>query len=165
MPIWPFRSRPPKLQDQAFADLAGMFLANPDDPTPGSESLDATRFDFSLDSLGAVDAHLESVRRRDLEGAALMKFVLRCGAYVGEVIRRHSTASPPWHWVDYDEAVRFDPRLAAFDKGLGNIAALWDGADGFCFPLAKVGKYLENGAEDSVRFFAQGIVAGPPARG
>jgi hypothetical protein len=42
--------------------------------------------------------------------------------------------------VDYDEAVRLDPRLAAFDKSLGNIAALWDGTEGFCFPRAKEGR-------------------------
>ena len=36
---------------------------------------------------------------------------------------------------------------------------LWDGQSGFCFPLARVGKRLENGADDSVRVFAQGILA------
>ncbi len=68
MPIWPFRSRQPKLQDEALADLAEMFLSNRDDPAPGCESV-------------------------------------------------------------------------------------------FCFPLARVGKYLENGAGDSVRVFAQAIIA------
>jgi hypothetical protein len=37
MPIWPFRSQQPKVQDEALADLAQMFLSNPDDPTPGRE--------------------------------------------------------------------------------------------------------------------------------
>ena len=36
MPIWPLRSRQPKLQDEALADLAEMFLSNPDDPTPAA---------------------------------------------------------------------------------------------------------------------------------
>ena len=40
MPIWPFGSKQPRVQDDAFADLAQMFLSDPDDPTPGSESLD-----------------------------------------------------------------------------------------------------------------------------
>jgi hypothetical protein len=106
-----------------------------------------------------VDDHLEVMRRRGLEGAALMKFVLRCGAYVGEVIRRHPPAGKPWHWVTYDDAVRLDPRLESIGKSLGTAAVLWDGRQGFCFPLTKVGKYLENGAEDSVRLFAQAIIA------
>jgi hypothetical protein len=136
MPIWPFRSKQPKLQDGAFDDLAQMFIANPEDPTPCGEHLDAARLDFTVDSLAVVDAHLESVRARGLEGQA----------------------------VDYDEAVRLDPRLAALGKSPGTVAVLWDGKDGFCFPLGKVGKYLQNGAEDSVKLFAHMMVVGPPGR-
>ena len=83
MPIWPFGSKQPKVQDEALADLAQMFLSNPEDPTPGSESLDAARCDCSLESLRVVDAHLEAVRAGRLGGPAMMKLVLRCGAYVG----------------------------------------------------------------------------------
>ena len=159
MPIWPFRPRRPEVQDQGLADLAQMFLLNPDDPTPGSESLNVSRCDFNVESLKAVDDHLEVMRHRSLEGEAMMKFVLRCGAYVGEVIRRHSPTATPWHWLKYDDAVRLDQRLAALGGGLGTAAVLWDGKEGFCFPLGKVGKYLENGAEDSVSVFAQAIIS------
>jgi hypothetical protein len=136
-----------------------MFLSDPEDPTPGSESLDAQRFDFTVASLAAMDEHLEVMRHRELEGQALVKFVLRAGAYVGEVIRRQSPAAKPWHWMEYDEALRLEPNLSSFGKALGTVAVLWDGKEGFCFPLAKVGKYLENGAEDSVKFFAQVVLA------
>ena len=159
MPIWPFGSKQPKVQDEALADLAQMFLSNPEDPTPGSESLDAARCNFSLESLRVVDAHLEAVRARRLEGPAMMKLVLRCGAYVGEVVRRRAATGKPWHWITYDEAVTLDARLASLGQGLGTAAVLWDGESGFVFPLARVGRYLENGAEDSVRVFAPGIVA------
>jgi hypothetical protein len=158
MPIWPLRSRQPKLQDEALADLAEMFLSNPDDPTPGSESLDPTPCDYSVESLRAVDDHLEGMRARRPEGEALMKLVLRCGAYVGEVIRRHAPTGTPWHWLTYDDAVRLDARLGSIGQSLGTAAVLWDGREGFCFPLARVGKYLENGAEDSVWVFAQAII-------
>jgi hypothetical protein len=72
MPIWPFRPRQPELQDQGLADLAQMFLLNPDDPTPGSESLNLTRCDFTVESLKVVDDHLEVMRHRSLEGEAMM---------------------------------------------------------------------------------------------
>ena len=113
MPIWPFGSKQPKVQDEALADLAQMFLSNPEDPTPGSESLDAARCDCSLESLRVVDAHLEAVRARRLEGPAMMKLVLRCGAYVGEVVRRRAATGKPWHWITYDEAVTLDARLTS----------------------------------------------------
>jgi len=164
MPIWPFGSRQPRTQDAAFADLAQMFLSDPDDPTPGGESLDVARCDFSVESLRVVDGHLETMRGRRLEGPALMKLVLRCGAYVGEVVRRHAATGTPWHWITYAEAVKLDGRLASLGQGLGTAAVLWDGEGGFVFPLARVGKYLEHGAEDSVRAFALGILGRPTAR-
>lgn len=134
MPIWPFRSKQPRLQDEALADLPEMFLSNPDDPTPGSDSLDPASCDYAIESLRAVDEHLE-------------------------VIRRHSPTGTTWHWLTYDDAVRLDARLGSIDQSLGTAAVLWDGREGFCFPLGKVVKYLENGAEDSVRVFARAIVA------
>ncbi len=49
--------------------------------------------------------------------------------------------------------MRLDARLGSIGQSLGTAAVLWDGREGFCFPLARVGKYLENGAEDSVGVF------------
>jgi hypothetical protein len=164
MPIWPFGGKQPKVQDQAFADLAQMFLSNPEDPTPGGESLDVARCDFSVESLRVIDAHLETLRGGRVQAPAMMKLVLRCGAYVGEVVRRHARTAKPWHWITYDEAVKLDSRLGSLGQGLGTAAVLWDGEQGFFLPLARVGKYLENGAEDSVRVFALGILAKTGAR-
>jgi hypothetical protein len=150
--------RKPKLQDEALSELALMFLSLPDDPTPGSELLDASQLDFSIESLARVDEHLEAMRQRQFEDEALTKFVLRCGAYLGEVIRRQA-ASKQWHWLDYKEAARLSPDIASFGESLDGAAILWDGKDEFCFPLAKVIKYLENGSEDSVKFFAEVMVS------
>ncbi len=160
--MWPFRSKQPKLQDAAMADLAQMFVSYPADPMPCAEFLESAQMDFGLASLGIVDQYLDRVRSEGLEGELLIKFVLRCGAYVGEVIRQHSTRSRQWHWLDYDTAQALDSRLASLGKCLGTAAVLWDGKDGFCFPLAKVGKYLQNGPEDSVKFFAEVLLSGPP---
>lgn len=148
--------RKPKLQDEALGDLAQMFLACPDDPTPGCELLDASRLDFSVKSLGVVDAWLERMRTRPLDDDALLRIVLRCGAYVGEVVRRHS--EKPFHWLDRKGAARQSPSIARLGDGLEIAAVLWDGADGFCFPLGKVAKFLANGREDSVEFFAQVVL-------
>ncbi len=168
MAIWPFRSKPqrqprPQLQDGALAGLSQMFLQDEQNPTPGSELLDVSRFDFTVSSLGALDEHLELMRARGLDEQELATLVLRAGAYAGEVIRRHAPPPKEWHWLDYDQAAAIDPRLASLGKELGTIAVLWDGDGGFTFPLSKVGKFLENGPEDSVRFFAEVIIADSPA--
>ena len=152
MELWPSKKNEPELQDKPLSDLAQMFLSFPEDPTPGSESLDASRLDFSVNSLAIVDQHLEKMRQHQLEDKAFMKFVLRCGAYVGEVIRRQV---PGWHWLKHEDAAKLADAVAKFEKSLPTVAILWDGKKGFWFPLGKIIKYLENGEEDSVKFFAE----------
>jgi len=151
-------SKKPELQDQALSELGQMF-ASPelvaDDPTPGSELLDASRLDFTIESLGFVDDYLDQMRERQLvEGEDdYCKLVLRCGAYVGEVIIRNSKGKT-YHWLDYKGALKIDNSIADFGEGLGGAAVLWDSATGLTFPLGKVQKFLDNGREDSVQFFA-----------
>ena len=165
MGFWPFRSKQPRLQDGAMEDLSLMFLDDTKNPTPGRELLDRPRFDFSVESLAAMDEHLERMRKRDLEGEDLLRFVLRAGAYVGEVIRRHTPPPKQWHWLDFKDAARLSPMIKSLGEGLGTLVILWDGQDEVTFPLGKVGKYLENGSEDSVRFYAMVIISGEIGRG
>ena len=44
---------------------------------------------------------------------------------------------------------------------LGTAGVLW-APNATCFPLGKVCKYVENGREDSVYFFARVALEGPP---
>lgn len=167
MAMWPFRKRQPpvsqpQLQDQALLELSQMFLSNPSDPTPGSELLDPSRFDFSIESLGAMDEHLDRMRSRELSDRDWNSFILRAGAYLGEVIRRHARAPKSWHWLDYEQAAVMQPMVASLEQSIGTSAVLWDGKDEVILPLAKVRKYIQNGPEDSVLFYAQVITAGPP---
>lgn len=150
----------PQVQDHALIGLSQMFLHNPPDPTPGSESLDPARFDYSIESLGAMDEHLEQMRAREFSGRQWQSFILRAGAYVGEVIRRNTPPPKQWHWLDYKQAAELQPTVTSFGRSIGTAAALWDGKDGIIFPLAKVEKYLQNGPEDSVKFYAQVMIAG-----
>jgi hypothetical protein len=154
----PSDSWKPKFQDSGLEGLADMFRSEPEDPTPGAAFLDSNRLDFSVASLAVVDDHLEKMRGEELRGKARIKYVLRCGAYVGEVIRQKSPSPQEWHWLNYDDAVQIDSKLARQGKVLETIVALWDGNKGLCFPLAKVVKFLENGREDSVKFFAEVLI-------
>lgn len=156
-------SRKPELQDEALSELGQMF-ASPeaviDDPTPGTELLDPTRLNFTVESLAFVDDFLEQMRARGLEedGDDYYKLVLRCGAYIGEVIRRNATTRT-YHWLDYKGGLMISPKIADFGESLGSMAILWDSATGLTFPLGKVQKFLDNGREDSVQFFAKVILA------
>lgn len=160
-----FSSRPP-LQDQALGELAVMFQTPAvvaDDPTPGTELLNPRALDFTVGSLGEVDDFLEKMRKRDLDDDAYVKLVLRCGAYVGEVILRNSK-DKTYHWLDYQGALEVNKDLADFGESLGTTAVLWDNTSGLTFPLGKVMKFLENGPEDSVHFFAKAILGKTSAK-
>lgn len=148
-----------KLQDKALSELAEMFASSKlvaYDPTPGAKLLDPSRLDFTVKSLRFVDDYLAKMRKQRLpeDGDDYCKLVLRCGAYVGEVILRNSK-SKTYHWLDWKGALRINKEIADFGETLGGAAVLWDSNDGLTFPLGKVQKFLDNGREDSVQFFAK----------
>jgi len=143
----------PDNEDQALGELATMFFADDAEPTPGRELLDPSKLDFSLLSLGHVDDYLETVRARSLSDRDRHVVVLRAGAYVGEVIRRHAE-SRSYHWLSRDAAIRLRPSIAEMPgPPVGTMAVLRAG-NKLAFPLAKVAGFLENGREDSVQIFA-----------
>ena len=150
--------RTPVFHDQAFEELAEMLWLDEEQPTHKRELLDPSVLDFSLHSLAHVDDYLDAVRSDAIEGEVMMRVVLRAGAYVGEVVRRHSKTE--YHWVDYAQAARESRMVKDVGMYLGTMGVLRASADTMCFPLGKVCKFLEAGREDSVHFFAQAIIEG-----
>lgn len=108
---------------------------------------------------GALRGQLEGtgVHNRLICYGFYFKLVMRCGAYVGEVIRRN-TPKAAFHWLDYKGAVTIDKSIADYGESLGGAAVLWDSNSGLWFPLAKVQKFLDNGRGDSVQFFAVVVI-------
>jgi|GEM_PF-1409553 len=158
MGFWPFSKSTPKFQDKALEEMAQLYLTKSD--TPGSELLNSSKLDFSEESLVIIDQYLAVMRQKNLEGESLMKFVFRCGAYVGEVVRRNAKDSE-YHWIDFPTAAKLDKdkHIASLAEGLGTVAILWDGKREFWFPFGKVIKFLQNGQEDSVKHFARFIIS------
>ena len=117
-----------KLQDKALSELAQMFALPElvvDDPTPGAELPDSARLDFSVKSLKFVDDYLVRMRKRRLteDSEDYCKLVLRCGAYVGEVVLRNARGTH-FHWLDYKGALKINESIADFGENLGSAAAL-----------------------------------------
>lgn len=145
---------PVVVSNKPLQDLSVMFFDDQKDPTPDVEVLIKEKLDFSIESLSHVEEYLGHVRKHSYKGRQVTSVVLRSGAYVGEVIRRHAK-SKQWHWLAYAEAIKLSPEIAKIGKDLGTAAVLWDSKHGFSFPLGKVMKYLQNGEGDSVKFYAQ----------
>jgi hypothetical protein len=153
-----------QVRDKSMESLAVMFYDAPQDPTPDVQVLSKDKLDFSIESLSHVEEYLDFVRTQKHTGKPLHILVLRVGGYIGEVIRRHATHKH-WHWLDFPEASKLDADIAAMGNSIHVSAILWDARKGrsrFVFPLGKVMKYLQNGQEDSVKFFAQVVINDSP---
>lgn len=142
---------------EEFADrFVGTIQAETDVVYP--EKLDRSQLDFSIGSLKIVDAYLEHLHNNQAErmDKPWVNTVLWGGAYVGEAIRR--SAPREYNWVDFDEFVREYPdttNLLGETKSLAVCALLTTGDQGgFTLPINKMLRFINDGPEDSVWFYA-----------
>ena len=149
--MWPRSHGGPTFVDDSFAGLSLMLAGDAANRTHRCELLRPEALDYSLDSLKHVDAYLDVLHRTPPPQTESLQVVLRAGAYLSEVIRR---ARPGvFHWVLYEEAARHAPKLRGLRESIGTAGILWRDPESLLFPLGKVCKYLENGAEDSLYTF------------
>ncbi|MDR2678848.1 MAG: hypothetical protein LBB51_05360 [Zoogloeaceae bacterium] len=146
-------SKKPKFVDREFSDLSFMLTQDEQDVTYLRDALDSSKLDFSLDSLRHIDEYLEKLRSAPPDGHDFLRVVLRTGAYVGEVMKRQCPGK--YNWIAYDEAAKHSDFVKGLEHSIASTAMLWYDKGSVLFPLGKVCKYLENGSEDSVYFFAQ----------
>ncbi|HKI34163.1 MAG TPA: hypothetical protein VKA46_20085 [Gemmataceae bacterium] len=142
-----------------FAEFAACFAGtlDGDGQIVHPERLNRSRLDHSLLSLKVVDEYLNYLHenRPQQMGRDWVKAVLWGGAYVGEVIRRN--APREYNWVDFDEFIQEYPdttRLLGEEKQLGFCALLTPGGGGFTLPINKMLRFIHDGPEDSVYFYA-----------
>ena len=140
--------------NETFDDLAYMFNNEQKDPIYKLDFLKNRKLDFSYNSLKIVDQYLIEIRKIGLDKLSNEEFtriVVRTGAYVGKTIRKNDK-SEQWNWVDFENAQKISPEFFKdSEKSLAYAAVLTDGQQ---FPLNKVIKFLNNGEEDSLYFYA-----------
>jgi len=136
----------------------GLLITQEDSEMPFYKFIDYAELDFSLESLNHLDDYLDRVRKnkKKLNNNQLMKVIIRCGTYLGDVIRK--TNPKKFKWINYTQAYRISNKngkkfLDYLGKDLTNSFILYDSKN-FNFPLAKPLKFLENGREDSLIGFA-----------
>lgn len=141
-----------------FREFALMFLGRlpVDEEIPFVEHLDRSALDGSIDSLGLVDNYLSVVRANleHLTGPDYKRLALRCGGYIGECIRM--TWPESYDWCAYDDFMSTHPQMRPLmpERTLGTNAVLLRKPDGMIMPLNKVLRFLEEGPENSVHYFA-----------
>ena len=155
--MFAFFKRSPKNVDAAFRDLAEMLRRDERRPTYRVELLKDAALDYSVDSLTSIEDYLRSIRGDDIDDQSRAVLCLRCGAYVGETIRRNSKAEH--HWLRFRDAARMSPTVASLGESVWTSGVLWRVPDGYSFPISKVGKFLVEGDEDSPAFFAKTLLS------
>ncbi|TDC32979.1 hypothetical protein E1211_19895 [Micromonospora sp. 15K316] len=110
------------------------------DIAASAAKVSGVQLDYTPDSLALVDSILDDFRADGLTGEQLAETLFGFGCYVGEVLTRH--AGGRWRATAEDEqAVVGWPMLIEL------------GERRWCNPIGKAFKRLENGPEDSLRYF------------
>ena len=144
--------------DDIFQEFAAAFAGAFDDAKPicFPSQLRRNALDLSLASLKHVDEYLSYLHRRknELIPAEWNSTVLYGGAYVGEVIR-HETKNH-YRWIDYNDYMPRHPELRALipERTTTSCAFIVDANDKMSLPLNKIARFIAEGEEDSVHYFA-----------
>lgn len=110
------------------------------DIAASAAQVSGVQLDYTPDSLTLVDTIFDDFRADGLTGEQLAETLFGFGCYVGEVLTRH--AGGRWRATAGDEqAVVGWPILVEL------------GEHRWCNPIGKAFKRLENGPEDSLRYF------------
>lgn len=135
--------------------------------TPFKEYLNKNKLDYSLESLKKIDDYLEKVRNEDkknkLSAKEWERLIFRCGAYLGEVIRKKREAKFDCRWTDYKNATRLVRQMKIlFPKDtIFTRAVLVDqiaGRPGIYIPMGEVDKFLQKGRKASLFLYAKNNV-------
>lgn len=113
--------------------------------------------DFSLDSLRHVDTYLSYVRkhRRKMSREEMEATLWWGGAYVGEVIKKISRKK--YRWITHADYIAKHPKHAGIlPLTLGTQVLLLAETGDFTLPVNKVVRFIEEGPENSVHYYATG---------
>lgn len=136
------------------------FLVSPEHSSNLEKKLfDEKLIDYSVKSLNYIERYLDKIRedKSILSEEKCAKVVYKCGAYVGEVIKKHTNGR--FNWISFDDAAKNHPDIQDFGKSLDVLYVLEDKKNSVViFPLAKVAKYINNGLQDSLSFYVDSII-------
>lgn len=121
--MFSFLGKGPRFKNQEFSDLSWMLTVDDENPTFRRYLLKKEKLDFSLESLREIDRYLDELHVEPPSGNDFFRVALRCGAYVGEVMRK--VAPNTFNWVSYEEAAKHSETVASFEMSLPTVSVLW----------------------------------------
>ena len=145
--------------DDEFSQYAEAFLGNMigEGDIAFRSVLNSNVLNYSIESLHEVNHYLKLLHKKAKEIANIeyQNTVVWCGAYIGEVIRRNANLA--YHWVQYEEYMKDkDQRfrnLLPYTLGTHALLITAD-ASYVTLPINKVVRFLEEGEENNIHFYA-----------
>ncbi|MEX6701612.1 hypothetical protein ABS315_18595 [Peribacillus frigoritolerans] len=110
------------------------------------ENLTKRNLDFTIESIRYIDAYTKRLSTTQM-GRKLLKnhfdnFVVRIGAYIGEVIKRN--INQDYKWYEYDSVYNFSSALDEVNRGIKTETVLYSKKrDRVIMPLTVVAQHLE----------------------
>ncbi|MGE7591947.1 hypothetical protein ACQKM1_00265 [Peribacillus frigoritolerans] len=110
------------------------------------ENLTKRNLDFTIESIRYIDAYTKRLSTTQM-GRELLKnhfdnFVVRIGAYIGEVIKRN--INQDFKWYEYDSVYHFSSALDEVNRGIKTETVLYSKKrDRVIMPLTVVAQHLE----------------------
>jgi hypothetical protein len=142
-----------------FNEFARLFVGtiNDDKEVAFPAALNRKRLDGTVESLHEVDGYLSYLHenRNSIQAEEWRITLLRAGAYLGEVIR-HAAPDGEFRWVDYDEYMPSHPDLQKMipKRTAATCAFLVRRSGAMSMPLNKIARFIDEGPENNVHFFA-----------
>lgn len=129
-------------------------------PSPGK--LDASKLDYSIESLKAVDAYLQPLYESSntLDQNQVTNLIVWGGCYVGESIKKHS--SKGFKWMNYHDYMAQSPQAKKLEEsgllsyGPGTSIILVSSTGAMTLPLNKIARFIYEGPENNIHFYATG---------
>ncbi|WP_458352258.1 hypothetical protein [Peribacillus frigoritolerans] len=135
-----------KLIKNDLKGIAKLMYQDVSEDTWDQENLTKRNLDFTIESIRYIDAYTKRLSTTQM-GRKLLKnhfenFVIRIGAYIGEVIK--TNINQDYKWYEYDSVYHFSSALDEVNRGIKTETVLYSKKkDRVIIPLTMVAQYLE----------------------
>ncbi|MFJ7470242.1 hypothetical protein ACIQWI_17020 [Peribacillus frigoritolerans] len=135
-----------KLIKNDLKGIAKLMYQDVSEDTWDQENLTKRNLDFTIESIRYIDAYTKRLITTQM-GRELLKnhfenFVIRIGAYIGEVIK--TNINQDYKWYEYDSVYHFSSALDEVNRGIKTETVLYSKKkDRVIIPLTMVAQYLE----------------------
>lgn len=135
-----------KLIKNDLKGIAKLMYQDVSEDTWDQENLTKRNLDFTIESIRFIDAYTKRLSSTQM-GRELLKnhfenFVIRIGAYIGEVIK--TNINQDYKWYEYDSVYHFSSALDEVNRGIKTETVLYSKKrDRVIISLTMVAQYLE----------------------